>query len=107
MEEEKYFIGTDLKFKITISADGFDQSVDRYQIDIYSGEQFGGCSHIVVPSEDIVEDDGEYFLLVETRKLSPGMLRLVVTAFVPDEDFPSGYRREVTAQDVAYIKSVV
>ena len=101
MEEEKYYIGTDLKFKIEITASGFNQGTDEYTIDLYSGTR-----QISVTQDDIVEDNGEYFLLVPTSSLKPGVLKMVVTAKVPDDDFPAGYRNEVTVQNLAYLKAV-
>ena len=103
MEESKYFIGTDLKFKITITAEGFDQGSDNYKIDLYCGN-----TQISIPKEDIYQDPDtdDYYLLVETSKLRPGLLKMVVTAYVPDDAFPSGIRKEVTVQNIAYIKGI-
>lgn len=100
--EERYYIGTDLKFKFTITAQGFNQATDEYKIDPYCGN-----AHIVVTQDDIIEDGGEFFLLVDTSKLKPGPLKMVLTAFVPDDDFPSGVRKEVAVQNLAYIKTVI
>lgn len=105
--EEKYYIGTDLKFQITVTADGFDQATDEYKVDLYCGDAYSGCSHITIPSSDIVEDDGDYFMLVETSRLKPGKLTMVLTAYVEDNDFPAGVRKEVVVQDLAVIKSVI
>lgn len=105
--EENYYIGTDLKFQITVTADGFDQATDEYVVDLYCGDAYSGCSHISIASSDIVEDSGDFFLLVETSKLKPGKLTMVLTAYVPDEDFPTGVRKEVVVQDLAVIKNVI
>ena len=103
MEESKYFIGTDLKFKITITADGFDQSSDDYKIELYCGN-----TQITINKSDIYTDPdtGDFYLLVETSKLRPGLLKMVVTAYVNDDAFPSGVRKEVTVQNIAYIKGI-
>lgn len=103
MEESKYYIGTDLKFKITITAEGFSQDSDDYKVELYCGN-----TQITINKEDIVKDPDtdDFYMMVETSKLRPGMLRMVVTAFVPDDLFPSGVRKEVTVQNIAYIKSV-
>lgn len=37
MDSGKYFVGEDLKFKITLTADGFDQDTDDYQIEFVCG----------------------------------------------------------------------
>ncbi len=110
MDEERYYIGTDLKFAITLTATGFDQSEDDYVVDIYSGKS---KITLTVANGGIKynETTGDYYLLVPTEQLRPGTLRMVVTAYVPDSDFPGeegheGTRREVVAQDIAYISNV-
>ena len=57
-----YYIGTDLKFKINISAEGFNMATDNFSIKLRTGN-----SLITVPPENIVPDgeDG-YYLLINT-----------------------------------------
>lgn len=97
-----YYIGTDLKFKINITAEGFDMSTDAFSIKLRSGN-----SLIDVPNENIVSDgeDG-YFLLVNTSQLKAGLLQMIVIAEVPDDDFPSGIRHEVDRVNLCTIKQV-
>lgn len=99
----KYYIGTDLKFKVTVTAGGFDQEHDEYKIDLYCG----GTLAMTITQDDIVENGGDYYMLVPTSSLSPGPLRMVLTAYVPDTDFASGIRKEVVVQNLAVIKSVM
>ena len=73
--EQAYYVGTDLKFKIDITAEGFNQSEDEYEIKVVCGNQSG-----------------------------TGLIKLIVTAKVPDEDFDVGYRREVTVHELCYIR---
>lgn len=112
--EETYYIGTDLKFAITITAEGFSQANDYWTVELYSGKtKLTATSNGIgnTPGVEIVHSDDEFFLLVETSKLRPGTIRMVVTAYVPDEDFPGnefqeGTRREVAVQDIANISSI-
>lgn len=114
MPEESYYIGTDLKFAVSITAEGFSQDTDYWMVDLYCGKtRLTATSDGNGNSEgaEIVENDGDYYLLVETAKLRPGTIRMVVTAYVPDEDFPGetgheGTRREVAVKDIAEISSV-
>lgn len=102
MQEEQYYIGSDLKFKVDITASGFDQDTDEYRIDLYCGSK-----KISFTNEDVVVEDGNHYLLVNTDLLKPGPLMLVVTAIVPDETFPSGARREVeVVKNIGYIKGI-
>ena len=82
MAEDRYYLGSDLKFKIEITASGFDQATDDYTIDLYCGNK-----KIAYTKADIVEQDGNYYLLVDTSLLRPGTMKLVITAMVPDDTF--------------------
>lgn len=97
-----YYIGTDLKFRIDIQAEGFDMANDDFSIQLRSGNDL-----IEVPDDNIVYDeDGNYFLLVNTSQLKAGPLQMIVTANVPDGDFPNGVRREVDRVNLCMIKQV-
>lgn len=101
MAEDRYYLGSDLKFKIEITASGFDQSTDDYTIDLYCGNK-----KIAYTQADIVEQDGEYYLLVNTSLLKPGTMKLVITAMVPDDAFESGVRREIEVINIGTIKGI-
>lgn len=101
MAEDRYYLGSDLKFKIEITASGFDQATDDYTIDLYCGNK-----KIAYTRSDIVEQGGEYYLLVNTSLLKPGTMKLVITAMVPDDTFASGVRREIEVVNIGTIKSI-
>ena len=99
MENEAYYVGTDLKFALRINAQGFSQDEDDYDITLVCGNK-----KINITKDDIVRgEDNEHYLLVDTSQFSPGLVRAIVTAKVPDEDFPTGVRREVDRKDLCYI----
>lgn len=102
MAAESFYIGTDLKFKIEITAEGFDMATDTFTVQLKSGSDT-----IDVPSENIVSDgEGGYYLLVSTSQLKGGLLQMIVTANVPDEDFSDGIRHEVERVNLCTIKTV-
>ena len=104
-----FYIGTDLKFKIEIKAAGFDMENDNFSIQLRNGDKT-----IDVPDDNIVSDsDGNYYLLVSTSELKSGPLTMIVTAEVPDDDFPENSeeflpskRREVEKINLCTIKVV-
>lgn len=103
MENQRWFIGTDLKFQITLTAEGFNQGSDRYDLDFYCGDQLRHFTQ-----KDIVTDgDGHYYLLVPTAGLTPGMMRLVITAYVPDTDFGNRVRKEVESVVIGPLRPAV
>lgn len=100
MIDERYYIGTDLKFAFEIEGEGFDMATDKYDIDLVCG---GKTVHVDV-EERVVEDEGEFLLLVDTRPFPPGVLKMVATAYVPDENYSDGYREEVVSKELCQIK---
>jgi len=102
MTEDRYYLGSDLKFKIEVTASGFDQATDDYTVDLYCGNK-----KIAYTKADIVAQEGNYYLLVNTSLLKPGTMKLVITAMVPDEAFASGVRREVEVVNIGTIKSII
>lgn len=99
---EGFYIGTDLKFKIDIKAEGFDMEFDDFSIMLKCGNDT-----LDLPDECIVSDgDGGYYILVDTSVFTSGPLQMIVTAYVPDDDFPTGIRHEVVKVDLCRIKNV-
>lgn len=98
-----YYVGTDLKFKIDITAEGFDQTQDDFEIKVVCGSKTQ-----IITQDDIVEDEDGQYILIDTSQFNTGLVKLIVTAKVPDENFNefpwNGYRREVTVHELCYIK---
>lgn len=86
--EEKYYIGTDLKFLINIEAEGFSMDSDDYEIELRCNSR-----SVTVHKEDIVEDGEDHYLCVDSTQFGSGMLQMVVYAYVPDEHFLDDHTR--------------
>lgn len=87
-------VGTQLKMAVEINADG----VGARNIDF-------ACQFFTSPSRKVeiskaqmryVEDGGYYLALVDTTGMASGVLRMRVTAFVPDVYADGLLRREET-----------
>ena len=102
MDNGKYYIGEDLKFKIILTADGFDQETDRYDIEFICG----GYSHTYTQDDIVKGTEGCYYLLIPTASLAPGMMKMIITVYVPDTDFTSGIRKEVESISLGPLKPV-
>lgn len=102
MAEGRYYTGSDLKFQVTITAPGFSQDCDNYDIEFYCGDQ-----HMSFNQDDVISNDGKFYLAIPTSSMRPGLLRMVITAYVPDTDFESGIRKEVAVQNLGFLKSVM
>lgn len=102
MAECRYYTGSDLKFQVTITAPGFSQDCDNYDIDFYCGDQ-----HLAFNQDDVISNGGKFYLAIPTSSMSPGMLRMVITAYVPDTDFPGNIRKEIAVQNLGFLKSIM
>lgn len=94
-----HYIGSDLKFAIDIKAEGFDMASDEFKLEL----RCGSVSHEVSEEELAHDSEGQCYLLVDTTEFPTGILKMIVTAYVPDEDFPNGVRREVGQVDLCRI----
>lgn len=100
ISEVKYYIGTDLKFSFTVTADGFNMDEDDYEVVLICGG-----TKVTIEKDDVVTGtDTNHYLLVDTTLFPSGTLRAVVYAKVPDSDYVSEVRREVAAEDLVIIK---
>lgn len=94
-----YYVGTDLKFLISIEASGFSMDEDHYSIVLR-------CGGKEVPGDVVEGDNNEHYLIIDSSQFSSGTLKMIVYAEVPDEDFPDGARTEVAAIDLCELKRV-
>lgn len=92
---DKTLIGTDLKFTLALTASGFDPETDDWHVDILRGNK-------VVETfqrDDLAQtEDGTWVLCIETENYGTGPYDILVTAHVPDDDFPDGIRTELYRQ---------
>jgi len=98
---ENYYIGTDLKFAITLTCDGFSMDEDDYSILLKCRNR-----QVTVSKEDIVVDEQDnHYLCVDSSQFGPGILQMVVTAEVPDMDFDDHSRREIARLDLCELEN--
>lgn len=95
------YVGTKLKYKVTITASGFDQDADDWNVRINRGK----TSRTFSKSECIRGADG-WYVCFDTTEFGPGAYTAVVTAFVPDGDFQDGFRTEVKKFDLEPVEAV-
>lgn len=95
---ETYYRGTELKFKVELTAAGFSMASDDFEIEVKSGR-----STISMAKEDLIEKSGEYYAVIDTSDLPAGTLKLVATAHVPDTDADDGVRNEVAVANLCKI----
>ena len=93
---EKYYVGTELKFALTITSAGFNMDEDSWAAHVICGRKSVTCSR---NHDAVVDDQGQWYILVDSQYLGTGKYYLVVVIDVPDDDFEDGYRHEVLQQE--------
>ena len=88
---DRPYVGTKLKYALTISAEGFNMENDDFDVLLKRGP-----NSMLLKKEDLVVDDnGQYYVCFDSTPLGPGVVSAIITARVPDDDFPDGVRDEV------------
>lgn len=97
----KTYVGTELKYKVTITATGFSQDSDDWNVTITRGK----TSRTFDKSDCIHGQDG-WYVCFDTTEFGAGMYYATVTAYVPDADFPDGTRTEVKKFELLPVEPV-
>lgn len=95
MTSEKIYVGTELKYHLEITGTGFSMETDDFEVVLTCGK----VSQTLKKSDMIISDEGDFYLPIDTANFPKGGdMEVTVNAFVPDEDFPDGYRTEINKQ---------
>lgn len=89
-KEKRVFVGSDVKFRVTITADGFSQDTDNWDVTITRGS----TSHTYAKADCIQAIDG-WYVAFNTADFGAGRYTATIAAYIPDTDFPDGTRKEV------------
>ena len=100
-EDERICVGTELKFLVEITADGFSMDEDDFEVEIIRGPN---TLHFD-KTELEVDKDGNYYVCFDTAPLGTGRVTAKVTAYVPDDDFEDGFRTEIERVDLIVLKA--
>ena len=92
--------GTDVKFKVDLSASGFDMDSCVFFFTIYCG----GKTLTVLKSE-LVYDGTDWYLCLDTSGFNSGTITITTKAFIPDADFPDGLRTEIDKRTLGILKN--
>lgn len=95
------YLGTDLKIKVALRCEGFSMLTDNFIVVIKCGK--AAFPYEKSSSAWVRDDNNNYYLCLPTENLS-GLVSMVATLHVPDDDFNGGIRREVLKQDMFNIK---
>lgn len=99
--QENVYIGTELKFKVSIVADGFSMSDDDFSVEIVRGDR-----RLLFEKDDLVRDGDDFYCCFDTAYFGTGYIQAIIRAYVPDDDFDDGIRTEVYKFDLLKIERV-
>lgn len=106
MANDRGFLGTEAKYLVEVSSPGFDMVRDDFEIDLKRGNTTKHYAKSDLVTETYTETEGgqevertNFYLCFDTKDFGKGMLTAIITAHVPDHDFPDGIRDEVDKFD--------
>lgn len=99
---ERAFLGTELKFLVEITAGGFTMVDDDFTVTIRRGSK----QRVFQKSELIKDENNKFYVCFDSAEFGTGVIQAIVTAYVPDTDFPDGLRTEVYMMDLLTVNRV-
>ena len=88
------FQGTELKFQLDITSEGFSMIDDDFKIIVKNKK----VSKEIRKEDMILTDDEKFLFTLDTAEFGTGDYIVTTIAYVPDEDFEDGLRTEVQKQ---------
>lgn len=97
---EELWEGTQEPFSVDASAEGFNMTEDDIEITLV-----GDKGTVVQTKDDLLHDDlGNWYIMVDTEPLGPGLVTAITTFVIPDSICPGGFRKEVVQKELCIIK---
>ena len=90
MEDDKALLPTGLKYAVNMEAEGFSMDDDDWKITVY-----GFADKLeFTRTNSVRDDDGQWYICIDTEVTGAGVLYIQFDAWVPDADFATGLRHE-------------
>ena len=96
------FQGTELKYQLDITCEGFDMLQDDFKVIVKTGTN---REVTITKGEMILTENDKFIFTIDTAILGTGKYYLTVVAYVPDEDFDDGLRTEVMKETLCEVMS--
>lgn len=101
---DTFFVGSTLKFAITIDRKGFNMNWDYWKVTVTRGDRSIVCDR---DQNTICDEDHQWYFLINTAELGTGTYKVKVEIDIPDEDFvPEKVSHEVYAQNLIKVTSL-
>lgn len=99
---DSVILGTELKYAIEITSQGFSMDDDDFVVYIMKGRN---VIKEYAKSDLVVEDD-TWLLCIDTEEIGLGSFDVAAKAYVPDDHFPDGIRTEIERVQVFNVKKL-
>ena len=93
------FLGSNLKFLVEPSASGFDKSRDNFTVTISSQKKSRTWEKVDL----ILDQQGNYYVPVDTAFFGTGIYLITVKTYTPDDDFDGGIRVGIEQMELCNI----
>ncbi len=99
--EDYGYVGSDLKWAVSMTCEGFDMNEDDWKIIVSRGSR-----SVEYTNETAIYDDqaDQWYICVDTTALGPGKAIITFVAYVPDSDILGGVRTEIAEYDLINIR---
>ena len=95
------WVGSGLKWAVTMTCEGFDMDTDPWVITVTRGNK-----SVVFTPENSINDGGQWYICLDSSEIGPGEAYITFDAFVPDDDFDEGIRHEIQKYKLVNLKSL-
>lgn len=112
--EEKALVGTELKYKVEVTASGFSMDENDFTVEVRRGSRskvYGKNDMIIREVESEGEGgqtvtETEYYITIDTAFFGSGKYDFITRAYVPDDDFDDGLRTEIDKQSILIVNKL-
>lgn len=103
-----FFKGDEIKFAITLEAEGFSMDTDDFDIEVKSGNTsikgYQGVQKEESSGIVIFKEGDAWYAIADTAGLATGTMRVIATAHIPDANANDGIRKNIAVQPLGQLK---
>jgi len=94
LNDEPIYYGATPKFHLDIDAGELDMDDFNFEVRLQRGP-----NSLTIPKSEMIEDNGDYYITVDTTALGVGWVKAAVIADIPDTDYQGGTRTEIVVKE--------
>ena len=103
-----FYSGSEVKFGIELTAQGFSMDTDDFEVQVTTGRgtvngnstNTGTDGNLIIYKDS---SDGKWYAILDTSPLGTGDVKVVATAHIPDSNAKDGIRNEIAVATLGRI----